>query len=65
MNLLKNLVGKKQFEIQQEIDKRKNSIAKEQGYNIFYISYKDINSIDEILVQRLALNGVDSSESKR
>lgn len=57
--------GEKQFEIQQEIDKRKNSIAKEQGYNILYISYKDINSIDEILVQRLALSGVDSSESKR
>ena len=32
--------------------------------NIGFI-YKDINSIDEILVQRLALSGVDSSESKR
>ena len=56
--------GKKQFEVQKEIDLRKKKIALEQNYDILYISYKEMSSIEEILVQRLSLTGVDSSESK-
>lgn len=56
--------GEKQFIIQQEIDERKRKIAKEQNFKLLCISYKDINLIEQILVQRLSLTGVDSSESK-
>ena len=56
--------GKKQFIIQQEIDNRKRQIAQKAGYELLEISYKDKSLIKEILVQRLSLTGVDSSESK-
>lgn len=56
--------GEKQLLIQKEIDERKKKIAEEQNYNIFYISYKQMSLIEEILVQRLSLKGVDLSESK-
>lgn len=56
--------GKKQFIIQQEVDARKKQIAEEQGYSLLYISYKQMSLIENILVPRLSLTGVDSSESK-
>lgn len=56
--------GLKQFEIQKEIDSRKKEIALQQGFDLFYISYKEMSHIEEILVQRLSVTGVDSSESK-
>lgn len=56
--------GLKQFIRQQEIDKQKKQIASEMGYDFLEISYKNISLIENILVQRLSLTGVDSSESK-
>lgn len=55
--------GEKQFLIQKEIDQKKFKIANEEGYNIFYISYKNLNSINEILAQRLTLS-VKSNDLK-
>lgn len=47
--------GEAQLKVQQEIDGRKKQIAEKNGYNIFYISYKQLSEIDELLVQRLSL----------
>ena len=56
--------GEKQLQKQKEIDKRKQEIALKNGYKLLYISYKQISEIEEILVQRLSLLGVGSSEPK-
>ena len=56
--------GEKQLQKQKEIDKRKQEIALKNGYKLLYISYKQISEIEEILVQRLSLRGVGSSEPK-
>lgn len=47
--------GMEQLLKQQEIDKRKREIAEKQGFNLFYISYKQMSLIENILVQRLSL----------
>ena len=56
--------GEKQFIIQQEIDKRKKEIAQKAGYELLEISYKDKLLIKDILVRRLSVTGVESSDSK-
>lgn len=61
---VKKFGGVKQLEKQIEIDSRKKDVARQLGYSILYINYKQMSSIEEILVQRLSLTGVDSSESK-
>ena len=56
--------GQKQFVIQQNIDKRKKELAEKEGLNLLYISYKQMSLIEDILVPRLSLTGVESSDSK-
>lgn len=56
--------GEKQFANQQEIDKRKKQIAHEAGIELLEISYLEKSLIEEILVQRLSLTGVEPSGSK-
>lgn len=56
--------GKKQLIIQQEIDSRKKEIAEQQGYKIFYLTYKQMSLIEDLLVPRLSLTRVESSDSK-
>lgn len=56
--------GEKQLKIQKEIDAKKKEVAERLGYDILYISFKEMKSINEILVQRLSLTGVGSSEPK-
>lgn len=56
--------GETQLEIQKEIDNRKQKIALKNGYELLYISYKQLSEIENILVQRLSLSGVGSSEPK-
>ena len=46
--------GEKQLKLQQEIDNRKKEIALKNGYKIFYISYKQLSEIENLLVQRLS-----------
>ena len=56
--------GEKQFIVQQEIDKRKKEIAQKAGLELLEISYKDKSLIKDILVRRLSVTGVESSDSK-
>ena len=56
--------GEKQLSIQQEIDARKKEIAEKQGYQIFYLTYKQMSLIEKLLVPRLSLTRVESSDSK-
>lgn len=60
----KKFGGEKQFIKQQEFDRRKQEVASQHSFSTFEISYKEQSLIEEILVQRLSLTGVDSSESK-
>lgn len=62
---VKQFGGEKQFKNQQDIDYRKKENAKKYGYNIFYLTYLEMSSIEEKLVQRLSLTGVGSSDSKQ
>ena len=61
---VKQFGGAPQLEIQKEIDKRKYEEAMKQHYSIFYITYQQMNEIEELLVQRLSLTGVEPSGSK-
>ena len=45
--------GEEQFAIQQEHDKRKREYAKDNGYRLLEISYKDYNNIDNILTKAI------------
>ena len=45
--------GEEQFIIQQEHDKRKREYAKDNGYRLLEISYKDYNNIDNILTKAI------------
>ena len=45
--------GEKQFAIQQEHDRRKREYAKDNGYRLLVISYKDYNNIDNILTKAI------------
>lgn len=47
--------GEKQFYKQLDIDRRKKELAITQKYDLLLISYKEYNDIENILVQRLAL----------
>ena len=57
--------GEEQLKIQQEIDSRKSSFAKNNGYKLIYFSYEEYKDLENLLVQRLAENGVSSSELKK
>lgn len=61
---VKQFGGESQLLVQQEIDKRKKDIARKNGYSLFYITYKEMSNIEELLIQRLSLTGVESSDSK-
>lgn len=61
---VKQFGGEKQLEVQKEIDQRKKTIAENNGYSILYITYKEMSLVEDILVQRLSLTGVESSDSK-
>ena len=61
---VKQFGGEKQFINQQNIDKRKKEIAQNAGIELLEICYKDQSLIEEILVQRLSLTGVEPSGSK-
>lgn len=54
---VKQFGGKVAFEKQKEIDERKKSLAAAEGFELFYISYKEMSLIEELLVQRLSLTG--------
>lgn len=56
--------GQEQLERQKSIDIRKKELAKQLGKELLYISYKEMSLIEEILVQRLSLTGVEPSGSK-
>lgn len=43
--------GEEQFAIQQEHDRRKREYAKDNGYKLLEISYKDYNNIENILTK--------------
>ena len=45
--------GEEQFAIQQEHDRRKREYAKDNGYRLLEISYKDYNNIDNILTKAI------------
>ena len=45
--------GEEQFAIQQEHDRRKREYAKDNGYKLLEISYKDYNNIDNILTKAI------------
>ena len=45
--------GEEQFAIQQEHDKRKREYAKDNGYRLLEISYKDYNNIENILTKAI------------
>ena len=45
--------GEEQFIIQQEHDKRKREYAKDNGYRLLEISYKDYNNIENILTKAI------------
>ena len=45
--------GEEQFIIQQEHDRRKLEYAKDNGYKLLEISYKDYNNIDNILTKAI------------
>lgn len=61
---VKQFGGEKQLLIQQEIDKKKKQIAEKQGFSLMYITYKEMDCIEELLIQRLSLTGVESNDSK-
>ena len=39
--------------MQQELDRRKRECAKDDGYRLLEISYKDYNNIDNILTKAI------------
>ena len=45
--------GEEQFAIQQEHDRRKREYAKDNGYKLLEISYKDYNNIENILTKAI------------
>ena len=45
--------GEEQFAIQQEHDRRKREYAKDNGYRLLEISYKDYNNIENILTKAI------------
>ena len=45
--------GEEQFVIQQEHDRRKREYAKDNGYKLLEISYKDYNNIENILTKAI------------
>lgn len=45
--------GEKQFNIQQEHDKRKREYAKKNGFHLLEINHKDYNYINEIIEEKL------------
>ena len=47
--------GEKQFEIQQEHDRRKRQYAKDHSINLLEIAYWDFDNIEEILSRELGL----------
>ena len=53
---IKHFGGDKQFEIQQEHDKRKRQYAKEHNINLLEIWYYDYDNIEQILSDYLNLN---------
>ena len=56
--------GEKQFEVQQEHDKRKRQYAKNHNINLLEIWYYDINNIEEILdnyLNNLKLESVETT----
>lgn len=52
---VKKFGGHPAFLKQLEIDKKKKLLAEQEGYSFVTISYKDIDKIDGILIQRLSL----------
>ena len=45
--------GEKQFEIQQEHDRRKREYAKQNNINLLEIWYYDIDNVESILMQKI------------